>query len=130
MKTQVTIDGLESFIAEIDDTGTETVRALRQSLPIRGEVRRWGDEIYFHVDFRAPLEEGARADMKVGEIAYWPAGPALAIFFGPTPASRGREPRAASECNVIGRVLADPSMLRMARDGAEIILRQIDSGKT
>jgi len=106
--------------AEIEDVESETHRAFREALPIIGRVSRWGDEIYFYVDFKAPLESGARSKMMVGEIAYWPSGPALAIFFGPTPASEGDEPVAASDCNVIGRVSADPALLRKAREGAKI----------
>jgi hypothetical protein len=42
--------------------------------------------------------------MEVGEIAWWPPGKALCIFFGPTPASTDDQPRAASGVLPIGRV--------------------------
>ena len=50
--------------------------------------------------------------MKVGELALWPPGNALCIFFGPTPASSGREPRAASPVNPIGRLIDDAAPLK------------------
>jgi len=120
LQVEISVEGIPPFEAQIDDSGSETFRSFREALPINGRIIRWGDEIYSYVDFQAPLEQGARSAMKVGEIAYWPSGPALAIFFGPTPASRGSEPEAASECNVIGRTEATPETLRKAREGAKI----------
>jgi len=125
MMLEISIDGMEPVSAEISNTGSKTIEGLKKSLPLRSTVNRWGSEIYFYVDFKTPLEDGARSEMKVGEIAYWPNGPALAIFFGPTPASSDERPVAASDCNVIGMVKASPELLGRARDGAAIKLRQI-----
>lgn len=122
MRIEISIDGLPAFEGRIRNSGSRTVKAFEDALPISGKVMRWGDEIYFFVDFKAPLETDARSVMKVGEIAYWPDGPALAIFFGPTPASRGEGPVAASDCNVIGEVVASPEVLRKAKQGAEILI--------
>ena len=122
MRIKISIDGLKPFLAEIIDAESKTLKGLKSSLPMESSVNRWGDEIYFFVNFEAPIEKGARSQMKVGEIAYWPNGPALAIFFGPTPASKGSDPVAASDCNIVGRTDALPIDLRKARDGARIIL--------
>lgn len=123
MKLLIAIDGIRPFEADIAERDSETIKSMMNALPIESTVNLWGDEIYFFVDFEAPLEKDARKTMKIGELAYWPRGPALAIFFGRTPASRGNEPVAASECNVIGKVLASPEELRKAREGAKIIVR-------
>lgn len=117
------IDGLRPMVIKIREKGSPTIEMMMKKLPIESTVNRWGDEIYFFVDFEAPLEKDARKEMKVGEMAYWPRGPALAIFFGRTPASRSDAPMAASECNIIGKVDASPDELRKARDGAKIILK-------
>ncbi len=45
-------------------------------------------------------------------MGYWPPGEALAIFFGPTPASTGDDPVPASEVNVVGRILGDARLLK------------------
>ena len=126
MMLDVTIDGVGTVKAVIDKENSATVDALEEALPIESKVNRWGDEIYFYVDFDAPVEEDARSEMNVGEIAYWPNGPAIAIFFGPTPASNGAEPVAASDCNVIGRIEASPDLLRMARNGTKIRIEKSD----
>ena len=50
--------------------------------------------------------------MKVGELAVWPTGNALCIFFGLTPASSGDEPRAISPVNPVGKLIDSPESLK------------------
>jgi len=59
-----------------------------------------------------PLEEDAGVEMQVGDIAYWPEGNALAIFFGPTPVSPGAEPVAFSPVIRVGRFEGGPEAFR------------------
>lgn len=80
-----------------------TREALKEALPLEGDASRWGDELYFATPVDAPQEEG-REEVPVGAVAYWPSGNALCIFWGPTPASSGDEPRAASAVNVVARI--------------------------
>ena len=47
-------------------------------------------------------------------------GMEFCIFWGPTPASIGDEPRAASDVNVFGRVAGDASILDAISSGDEI----------
>jgi hypothetical protein len=46
----------------------------------------------------------------------------LCVFFGKTPASKGSEPRPASDVTVIGRTDAEPALLRKVRDGERMRL--------
>ena len=55
-----------------------------------------------------------------GDIAYWPPGHALCIFYGQTPASRDGEIRAASEVYVIGNIQGDADVLKSVDKGAKI----------
>jgi hypothetical protein len=104
--------------AELDDN--PTARLVWDALPIDGRANVWGDEIYFGIPVEADLEPDARAEVTVGELAYWPAGRAFCIFFGPTPASTGEEPMAASPVNILGRVLGDATRLRGVGQGASV----------
>lgn len=102
---------------------TATARGVLGILPITATVNRWGEEIYFTI----PLdmgEEDAREEVAVGDIAYWPQGKAMCIFFGRTPASRGDEPRAISPVNVIGHVEASAELLGKVKQGDTIIIRR------
>jgi hypothetical protein len=73
-------------------------------LPLEVKMSRWGDEYYGSVDLDIPEDATARELMDVGEIAYWPPGRALCIFFGRTPVSTDERPRAASAVLPVGRV--------------------------
>ncbi len=104
--------------AELDTSATAD--AVWEALPIEARANRWGDEIYFEIPVRLDEADDARQDMQVGELAYWPAGAAFCVFFGPTPASSGVQPRAYSNVNPFGIVLGDASALRGVRDGEPI----------
>lgn len=93
---------------------SEVAEAVWNALPLRGQGRLWGDEIYFPV----PVTVRALNLQEVvekGALAYWPPGPALCIFWGPTPASEGEECRPASPVEVIGRVMEDPAVLKKVK---------------
>jgi hypothetical protein len=47
-------------------------------------------------------------------------GSAFCIFFGPTPASTGDQPRAYSPVNVLGRVVDDATRLHGVAHGAAV----------
>lgn len=104
----IDVDGVE-LLADWTDDSPETRRAIEDALPVSGDAARWGDELYFEVPVDVPAED-ARAEVPVGAVAYWPRGNALCLFWGPTPASEGEEPRAASSVNVLA-VVDDPSGL-------------------
>ena len=101
--------GDEVLTASWADGAPETRAALEAVLPLSGDAHRWGDELYVDVPVAVGPED-ASTEVPVGAVAYWPAGPALCLFWGPTPASSGREPRAASPVTVVGH-LDDPDAL-------------------
>jgi uncharacterized protein len=109
-----------SLAANWSDEAPETVGALDAALPLSGEASRWGDELYFRTAVDVG-PENARERVEPGTIAYWPAGNALCLFWGPTPASEGEEPRAASPVNVVARV-EDHSPLATVDGGAFVEL--------
>jgi len=84
---------------------TPTTRRLLEALPITSTGSYWGQEFYFPVAVKAAREDDATDVVDPGTVAYWPAGRCLCLFWGPTPASEGDECRAASEVNLVGRVL-------------------------
>ena len=101
-----------------------TAKLLWEALPIEGRANRWGDEIYFSIPVKIGSEPGAQEDVEVGDLGYWPPGHAFCIFFGPTPASSGNRPRAASPVNLLGRVSGDASRFRAVKDGEKVMLER------
>jgi len=110
--------------AEAQLNETKTAQLIWEALPIDGKNNLWGEEIYFAIPVKTGSEQGARDVVSAGELGYWPPGHAFCIFFGPTPASRGDEIRAASAVNIIGKILSDPKVFLKAKDGARITLEK------
>jgi hypothetical protein len=108
--------------AELNDS--KTAQLIWEALPMEAKANLWGEEIYFAIPVKIGQEKGASEVVSVGELGYWPPGHAFCIFFGPTPASRGDEIRAASAVNIIGKVSGDPKIFLKARDGAKITLEK------
>ena len=118
---------VENLSIEAEMFETPTARKMIEALPLEGSVNVWGDEIYFNIKLHLELEPDARADVEVGDLAYWPAGPAFCIFFGPTPVSTDDQPRAYSPVNVFGRVLGDTGQFKTVSDGAVVKITRVES---
>lgn len=89
--------------AEFNDS--VTAGRILEALPLEAVGNFWGAEFYFEIPVQVPAEPGAREVVEPGTVAYWPQGHCLCLFWGPTPVSRSGECRAASQVNVVGRVL-------------------------
>ena len=113
-----------SVLVEAELNESPTALAIWDALPISARANTWGDEIYFGIPVEAAQSADARADVEVGELGYWPVGSAFCIFFGPTPASSGPKPRAASPVNIVGRLVEVPGELRSVRSGDSVTLRR------
>jgi len=100
---KISVGGIEAY-AELNDS--ETAKAVWEALPFESQGSTWGDEIYFSIPVKAK-SENAKSVVDAGDIAYWPPGSAMCIFWGPTPASHGDEIRPASAVNVFGKLMGD-----------------------
>ena len=103
---------------------TNTANKLLEILPVSAIVNLWGDEIYFPIPLDAGLENG-REIVALGDIAYWPQGNAMCIFFGQTPISRGTEIRPVSPVNIIGRIEEEPELLKQVQQGDKITVEKV-----
>ena len=109
-----------NVIAEAVLNDSPTAQKIWEILPLEARGNTWGDEIYFAIPVKAPLEKTAQELVQVGDLGYWPTGNAFCIFFGPTPMSRGDEVRPASAVNVIGKVAGDAKVFKKVPSGAKI----------
>ncbi len=117
--TRIRIEvGGNEWTATLDET--PTAKAIVQALPCASEARTWGDEVYFEVGAEVDREEDARQVVDPGTVCYWVQGRAIAIPFGPTPASHGEECRLVTRVNVVGRIEGDPTTLGTIREGDPI----------
>ena len=97
-----------------------TAGKIWEALPIEASGDTWGDEIYFGIPVKAPLEKEAKEVVEVGDLGFWPPGHAFCIFFGPTPVSRGSEVRPASAVNVVGRIAGDAKVFKKVPSGSKV----------
>jgi uncharacterized protein len=97
-----------------------TAGKIWAALPIEASGDTWGDEIYFGIPVKAPLEKDAKEVVEVGDLGFWPPGHAFCIFFGPTPVSRGSEVRPASAVNVVGRIAGDAKVFKKVPSGSKV----------
>ena len=104
----IEMEGLK-FEVELYDNGAVT--ALVAALPQTISMSRWGDEYYGRFATLIPAKGEKRDSFDIGEVALWPPGNAFCIFFGPTPASTGSQPKMASPGVPLGKITTDPIAL-------------------
>lgn len=110
---------------EAELKSNKTADAIYAALPIETALNIWGEEFYFKIPGVTDHRETATTQVKVGDVAFWGAGGVLAIFFGPTPMSRGPDPVPADRVNIVGRILGDPTLLRQAMSATKIKVEKI-----
>ena len=108
--------------AELFDT--PTADAIYDSVPFSSSASLWGEEVYFSTPVNVPRESEARAIVEAGELAFWVEGDSIAIGFGPTPISQGKEIRLAAPTNIWARAVEDVGQLRAVPEGAAITVER------
>ncbi|MEM2186400.1 MAG: cyclophilin-like fold protein [Thermofilaceae archaeon] len=126
MRIKLVFERSGTVIVELTGRNPRTAEALLRALPFESRARRWGEEVYFESPVDAG-EEDASELVEVGDVAYWPPGRALCLFFGPTPISRPGEIRPASSVNVMGRVVEGLDVLRRVSSGERVRVEVAES---
>ena len=113
---QVDISNSSSVSLELNDENSpKTVRSFVDNLPFTLELNVWGDEIYTSSSPIIISEENSKSPVSLNDVAYWPTGKAICLFYGPTPNSKNDEIIPASPVNVIGKIIdPDKSILDTA----------------
>ena len=109
--------------AELFDT--PTADAIYAKLPFNSTASTWGDEVYFSTPVRVSKEADAKDVVEAGELAFWVEGDSIAIGFGPTPISRGKEIRLVTRTNIWGKALEPATQLRKVKDGDPIEVEKV-----
>ena len=109
-----------ALAATLDDT--PTARALVAALPHNARAQTWGEEVYFEIPVEAALERNAKQVVPPGSVCFWVEGSSVALPWGRTPISEGKEPKLVSPCNVLGRIDGEPRDFASVRSGDAITL--------
>jgi len=126
-KILVSIPELENITIELDDTSSpKTCTSLLKSLPFSVNAHIWGEEIYTDESPVTHSEENAKALVDLNDVAYWPSGKAICLFFGPTPIGKRGEIKPYSPVNVIGKIISpDKNILSKMIEGTVITFNKI-----
>ena len=113
---------------ELDDSHSpKTVQAILENLPIEVKINRWGDELYTDKTQIIEREEDGKRQVNLFDVAYWPEGNALCLFYGPTPISEEGKILAYSPVNIVGRIIPHnnekENVLEKIKDSTRVIFK-------
>ena len=115
---------------ELDDSRSpKTVQTILDNLPVEINITKWGDELYTERTHISANEENAKKEVDYLDIAYWPEGNALCLFYGPTPISRDGQILAYSPVNIVGRIIPHGNekdeLLQKIKDNTRVIFKSV-----
>jgi len=93
-----------------------TVEAIMRKLPLEGRAALWKEEVYFEISVKMG-EEKAKPAVEKGQIAFWPMGSALCIFYG--------ESQPYSPVNIVGQITKGLELFEQVKSGAKINVEKI-----
>lgn len=98
----------ETVQAELDDSKSpQTVAAILNNLPFEVNINKWGKELFTDKTSITAHQENSKSEVSLLDVAYWPEGKALCLFYGSTPISKAGKIIPASPVNIVGRIISD-----------------------
>jgi hypothetical protein len=97
-------------------------------LPIEININKWGEELYTdRTTIAVEEEDNAKTEVNELDVAYWPEGNAMCLFYGPTPISKNGNILAYSPVNIIGKIVDSSNkddILNQIKGRAKVIFRE------
>lgn len=114
----------ESIEIELDDSlAPHAVKAIIGNLPFSVTSHVWGEEVYTDPINISVKEENSKPLVNLLDVAYWPPGKAICLFFGPTPIGNKDEIKPYSPVTIIGRITSKDVKIPINLDGTKITFR-------
>jgi hypothetical protein len=128
MKKRISVtftDSGKTVFIELDDSQSpKTVKAILDNLPIEVKINKWGDELYTERTSIVAEEENAQSIVNLLDVAYWPEGNALCLFYGPTPISKSpNEILPYSPVNIVGKIISEGDLLHQIKDSSKVVIK-------
>ena len=121
---QMEISNSASIILELNnEKSPKTGKSFLDNLPFTVQLNVWGEEIYTSSSPIDVPEENAKSPVSLNDVAYWPTGKAICLFFGPTPIGNKDEITPASPVNIIGKVIDPNKSVLDSAEGKKATLR-------
>lgn len=123
---EVEIPKLYNINIELDDSNSpKTVKSFLTKLPFTVGAHLWGEEIYTDASPIVMEEENAKPLVELNDVAYWPSGKAICLFYGATPIGERNEIKPYSPVNIIGKIVqADKKILSKLKNGTKITFKK------
>ena len=128
MKEKISIEftdsGKTAYIELDDSQSPKTVKAILDNLPIEVKINRWGDELFTDKTPIVAEEENAQSVVNPLDVAYWPEGNALCLFYGSTPISKSPdEILPYSPVNIVGKIITKDDILEEFKDHSTVVIK-------
>ena len=121
---EITVTNSSNILLELDDSDSpKTVKDFVKNLPFVVILNVWGDEIYTSKSPISQPEENAKSPVQLNDVAYWPTGKAICLFYGPTPIGKPGEITPASPVNIIGKIISPDKSILNDVDGKRATFR-------
>ena len=88
-----------------------TIDTIVRILPAEGRAALWKEEVYFELPVKIG-EEKAKPTVETGDIAFWPMGSALCVFYG--------QSQPYSSVNILGKITKNLELFKQVKSGATI----------
>jgi uncharacterized protein len=126
-RIQITFPELnETVLIKLDDSQSpNTVKAILDNLPIEVNINKWGKELYTDKTSIRAKEENAKSEVNLLDVAFWPEGCALCLFYGPTPISKPNKIEPYSPVNIVGHIVTEQGdIINKVNDTTRVIIKQ------
>jgi hypothetical protein len=112
VKIRFLIEGLGEAEGElVRFLAPRTIDTIVRRLPVEGRAALWKEEVYFEIPVKIG-EEKAKPTVETGNIAFWPMGSALCVFYG--------QSQPYSQVNILGKVTKNLELFEQVKSGATI----------
>jgi hypothetical protein len=119
-KIKVSILNTPDIHIELNEMNSpKTVGSFLDNLPFTVRINLWGEEIYTDESPINISEENSKPLVELNDVAYWPTGKAICLFFGPTPIGKKGEIKPYSPVNIIGKIMTSKDVLSKIKEGTE-----------
>ena len=113
---------------ELDDSRSpKTFQTILENLPVEIIINKWGNELYTERTTINANEENAKREVDYLDVAYWPEGNAVCLFYGPTPVSKDGQILAYSPVNIVGKIISHGNekgeLLQKIKDNTRVIFK-------
>jgi hypothetical protein len=124
-KVVLEFPNLKTIDLELDDKiAPKTIRSFLDFLPFSVGINVWGAELYTDETTIKVGLENSKSLVDLLDVAYWPQGKAICLFFGPTPIGKNGEIKPYSPVNVMGKITkTDKNFLKYIKDGLNVTFR-------